>query len=114
MAKLKVSIRSCPILMEGSILDSIKIVGVEREFIPSLIKIAIGDLGRKTSFQVKVSMSMSLVKGIKASSLMAKNMEQEFITSEVELFMTDSGTKIENMDMEHSFIQIMRDTKEIG
>ena len=100
--------------MEGSISDNIKIVGVEREFIPSLIKIAIGDLGRKTSFQVKVSMSMSLVKGIKESSLMVKNTEKEFITSEVELFMMDSGIKTENMDMEHLFTQIMRDIKEIG
>ena len=100
--------------MEGSISDNIKIVGVEREFIPSLIKTAIGDLGRKTSFQVKVSMSMPLVKGIKESSLMVKNMEKEFITSEVELFMMDSGIKTENMDMEHLFTQIMRDIKEIG
>ena len=45
---------------------------------------------------------------------MARNMEKEYTTIAVELFTMDSGTKIENMVLAHSFILITKDMKETG
>ena len=45
---------------------------------------------------------------------MARNMEKEYITIEVELFTMENGIKIENMGLAHSFILITKDMKETG
>ena len=100
--------------MEGNILVSIKIAELAEAFIHFPIKIATGAHGRKTNFQEMASTSMSQDRGIRASSLMERNMAKEFIITEAELFLMGSGTKIENMVLVLLSIPIVRNTKETG
>ena len=100
--------------MGDNILDSFKIVNMEKECIVSPIWMFIWECGEMTSFMVKDCISMQMATDSKGNSRKGKSLEEESTNTRAVQSMMESGRRIERMDLESSIMQIKRNTKETG
>lgn len=95
-------------------MDNIKIIDMEKECLVSLTEIFIWGHGNKINFMEMGYISMLMDKNIKASLLKVKKQEKVSTIIKVEPDTKGNGKKIKRMDLVDSFIQIIKDMKEIG
>lgn len=85
-------------------MDNIKNVDMEKVCILFQIKIFIWGCGKMINLIMTVFIFIVMERSTMESFLKVKKMEGVSIIIRVGLFMMDSGTKIEKMDLEHMFM----------
>lgn len=90
--------------MEENILDNIKNVDMEKVCILFQIKISIWGCGKMINLIMMVFIFIVMERSTMENFLKVKKMEGVSIIIRVDLFMMDSGIKIEKMDLEHMFM----------